>query len=336
MIGDVSSITDFNTNQTILLFHQDKTAALKSESVLNKNSGAEEIISFCTRPIAELWNVLDGTEEYLGEKKIEGRRVSGFRIIREDHNFKYNIDIWADYKSGFPFMVETTAKHFNESYTTLIWTMEKFNLDVELNEELFSLELLPGYTWAYQENTEDMDAQNEPSIEAQKLIKMLELASEDKFDKAIEVLLQIDWTKPMEFGKEPYVFSISEKGYISLKAEEQNRILEDIHASLTKLRKITFAIIDTGQNAVSDKQYDKAEKYFDTGLQLGKLLEQNQNSMLITQLVGIAIEKRTLNAMIEFYTAIEDNEKLREAQKQLIDMEAIGENIKKQASEMSK
>ncbi len=57
---------------------------MKKELVFK--SITEEPISLCTRPIAELWNVLDGAEEYLGEKEINGKRVSGFKISKEDQN----------------------------------------------------------------------------------------------------------------------------------------------------------------------------------------------------------------------------------------------------------
>ena len=70
-------------------------------------------------------------------------------------------------------------------------------------------------------------------------------------------------------------------------------------------------------------------------LQLGKLLEQNPNSMLIVQLVGIAIEKKALNEMIPFYTSTNNNVKLQNAKEQLNAVETIAENIKKQSKELN-
>jgi hypothetical protein len=330
-VGEISSITDFNAGRTLLLFHRNKTGVLKKESVLNRNTGAGGIISFCTKPIEDLWNMRDGTEEQLGEEKINGQEVIGFRVYQEDKYFEYDITIWADSKSGFPGMVEAIAKPFDESYPLIKWTMENFNLDVELDEELFSLELPSGYTLAYQEDLENLEVGTELSDESKKIVQMLELWSEGKKDDAIELLLGIDWTKPMGFGKEPYIFSISEKGYISLKAEDQKRVNEEVSAMMATVREIVREVLDLGQTAVSVKQYEEAEKHFNAGLQLGKLLDRNPNSMLIVRLVGMAIEKKALNEMISLYTATNDHEKLQGVEGQLRAVEAEADKIKKEA-----
>ena len=329
----MSSVTDFNTGQTLLLFHQDKTAAMKKE-LFFKNI-TEEPISLCTRPIAELWNVLDGAEEYLGEKEIDGKRVSGFRITKEDQNYKYDITLWADYKKGFPYMVETKAESIDQPSFTITMTMKNFNLDAVLDENLFSLELPSGYTFAYQENLDDIEVQTQLTPEAEKIVQILNMASENKKDEAIEVLMTIDWSKPITFAKEPYIFSISEKEYKALKADDQKLVLEQNSTNMTAIRGISLEVIDKGKIEASSNRYEEAEKHFFAALQLGKLLEKNPNSMLIVQLVGIAIEKRVLNEMIPFYTSINNNAKLQDAKEQLSAVEAVAENIKKQSKELS-
>jgi len=211
-MGRISSVTDFNAGRTLLLFHDNKTGAIKKEFVLNKNTGAGGVVAFCTKPIENLWSVRDGTEEQLGEKEIDGQKVAGFRIFQEDQYFEYDITIWADAESGVPILVEAIAKSFDESYPLIKWTMENFDLEVELDEELFSLDVPEGYTLAYQEDLEKLEVETELSAEAKKILQMLELWAEGKEDEAIELLLAVDWTRPMEFGKEPYIFSISEEG----------------------------------------------------------------------------------------------------------------------------
>ncbi|MBN2589011.1 MAG: hypothetical protein JXA96_04055 [Sedimentisphaerales bacterium] len=332
--GEISSITDLNTGHTLLLFHQDKTAAVKKE-LFFKNI-TEEPISLCTKPIAELWNVLDGAEEYLGENEIDGKRVSGFRITKEDQNYKYDITLWADYKKGFPYMVETTAKSLDQPSLKITMTMKNFNLDTELDEKLFSLELPSGYIIAYQENLEDIKVESKLTPEAEKIVQILNLASEDKKDEALDILMTIDWSKPIEFGKEPYIFSISEKAYKALKADDQKLVLEQNSTNMTSIRDISFNIIDRGKIEISLNRYEEAEKYLVAALQLGKLLERNPDSMLIVQLVGISIEKKALNEMIPFYTSINDNAKLQDAKEQLSAAETVAENIKKQSKELSK
>jgi len=330
-VGKISSITDFNTGQSLLLFHQNKTCVIKKESVLNKNTGAGGIVSFCTKPIENLWNLRDGTEDQLGEKEIHGQQVTGFRVLKEDQYFEYDITIWANSESGVPSRVETTAKPLDESYPSIKWTMENFNLDVELDEELFSLDLPEGYTLAYQEDLEKIEVETEPSDEAEKIVQMLKLWSDGRKDEAIEFLLGIDWTKQIEFGKEPYIFSITEKGYISLKAEDQTRAMEEIMVTASTIRKIVKEALAMGQTAVADQDYEGAEQYFESVLQLGELLARNPESMIIVRLVGIAIEKKTLNEMISLYTTTDNQEKLQAAKNDLKAVEAEGNKIKKEA-----
>jgi hypothetical protein len=332
-VGDYSSITDFNTGQTLLLFHQDKTAVMKKEPVFK--SITEEPISLCTRPIAELWNVLDGAEEYLGEKEIDGKRVSGFRITKEDENYEYDIILWADYKKGFPNMVETIAKSLSEPSFTITMTMKNFNLDTKLDEKLFSLDLPPGYSIAYQENLEDIEVETRLTPEAEKIVQILKKASEGSKDEAVEALLEIDWSKQIEFGKEPYIFSISEKQYKALNAEDQKRVLEQNSTDMTAIRDLSQVVLDKGKAAVSANRYQDAEKYFTAGLQLGKLLGENQNAMVVEHLVGLAAERKVLNEMIQLYTITNNNEKLREAQNQLKDAEAEVDKIRQESKEMN-
>lgn len=330
-VGKISSITDFNAGKTLLLFHENKAGVIKEESVLNKSTGATGILALSTRPIENLWNLRDGAEEQLGEKEIDGQVVTGFRVFREDQYFQYEITIWADAVRGIPVLVEVVSEPLDASYPSMKWTMNNFDLDVELDEELFSLELPAGYTLAYQSDLDKLEVETEPSAESGKIVQMFELWSEGRKDETIEILLGINWTEQIEFGKEPYIFSITEKGYISLKAEDQKRAMEEIMATAATVRKIVHEILNLGQAAVAAKEYEKAEQYFEAGLQLGKLLARDPESMIIVRLVGIAVQKRTLNEVISLYTAINNQEKLQAAEKQLRAAEAEGDRIKKKA-----
>ena len=332
-VGDYSSITDFNTEQTLLLFHQDKTAVMKKEPVFK--SITEEPISLCTRPIVELWNVLDGAEEYLGEKEIDGKRVSGFRIVKEDQNYKYDITLWADYKKGFPYMIETTAKPFDNSSITITTTMKNFNLDAELDEKLFSLELPQGYIFAHEENLENLEVETKLTPEAEKIIQILNFASEGSEDEAVEALLKIDWSQPIEFGKEPYIFSISEKEFKALKAEDQKLVDEQTSTDMTAIKEISQEVLDRGKAAVSAKRYEDAEKHFIAGLQFGKLLGENQKARIVSHLVGLAAERKVLNEMIQLYKIINNNEKLQGTQNELNKVEAEVDKIRQEANEMN-
>jgi len=330
-VGKISSITDFTAGKTLLLFHENKAGVIKEESVLNKSTGATGILALSTRPIENLWNLRDTTEEQLGESDINGQVVTGFRLFREDQYFQYEIAIWADAEKGVPVLVEVVSKPLEASYPSMKWTMNNFDLDVELDEELFSLELPAGYTLAYQENLDEIEVETESSAESGKIVQMFELWSQGRKDEPIEILLGIEWTEQIEFGKEPYLFSMTEKGYISLKAEDQKRVMEEIMITAVTVREIVHEVVRLGQEAVSSNNYEAAEQYYEAGLQLGKLLARDPESMIIVRLVGIAVEKKTLNEMISLYTTMNNQEKLQTAEKQLQAAEAEGAKIKNKA-----
>ena len=329
-VGSISSITDFNTGRSLLLFHQNKTAVAKEQSVLS-NAGVEGIFSFCSKPVENLWNLRDGTEEQLGEKEIDGQRVTGFRVFQEDQYFKYDITIWADFESGAPSLVEVMANPLDD-YFSIRWTMENFDLDIELDEGLFSLDVPAGYTLAYQEDLEKLEVETEPSFESEKIVQMLELWSQGNKNGAIEHLLEVDWTKQIEFGKEPYVFSLTEKGYVSLKVDDQRKAIKEVMAAGSTMKKIVKQALAMGKTAAANRDYEKAEQYFDAGLQLGKLLDRNPESMIITRLVGLSAQKVALNEMINLYRTTNNQKKLQVAENQLRMAEAEGDEIKRKVT----
>ncbi len=329
-VGEMSSITDFTTEKTLLLFHENKTAVIKVEPVLNKSTGAQGMFVLFTRPIDNLWNMRDGTEEQLGEKEINGQLVTGFKVLQEDQYFQYDMTIWADAADGVPRLVEVTSKPLDGSFS-IKWTMENFDLDVDLDEELFSLKVPVGYTLAYQEDLEKLEVDTESSTEAKKIEQILELWSQGRKDEPIGILLGIEWMEQIEFGKEPYLFSMTEKGYIALKDEDQKRVFEEIMITAATVRGIVYEVVRLGQEAVSSNNYEAAEQYYEAGLQLGKLLARDPETMIIVRLVGIAVEKVTLNEMISLYTTTNNQKKLQTAEKQLQAAEAEGDKIKNKA-----
>ncbi|MHC4313923.1 MAG: hypothetical protein ACYSW3_15810 [Planctomycetota bacterium] len=223
----ISSITDFNTGKCLLIFHQKKAGVLM-ENLVIKNMKTEDgiggIYALFSRPIENLWNLQDGTQENLGEKQIDGQRVTGFRVFQKDPYFEYDITIWANKTTGVPILVEVLPKPLDTSHPSIKWIMNNFILDVEPDEKLFNLEVPEGYTLSQQWDLDELQPDAEPSAEAKKIVEMLELWPRGQKTKAVEILLGLDWAQPLEFGNEPYIFSITEKAYISLKFEDQKRI----------------------------------------------------------------------------------------------------------------
>ena len=332
MVGKISSITNLNTGKTLLLFHQNKSGVLMEESVLKNDTGAQGILTLCSRPIASLWNVRNGTEEQLGEKEMDGQIITGFKFSQKDNDFEYDITIWADSQKNTPYLVEIISKPTTDkSFPIIKWTAANFNLDVELDENLFSLEVPAGYTLAYQSNLEDIKAEIKPSAQAQKIVHMLTFWPQGKKTEALQILLGINWEEPIEFGKEPYILSMTEQGYIALKSGDQKRVMDDIMKSAVTVREIVYEVVRLGQEAVSNKDYKKAEQYYEAGLQLGKLLSNDPDRMIIVRLVGIAAEKKILTVMIDLYTTKDNKEKLQVANEQLKISNAEAEEIKNKA-----
>ncbi len=337
MAGKISSITNLNTGKTLLLFHQNKAGVLVDESVLKKDTGAEGILTLCTRPIASLWNLRNGAEEQLGEKEIDGRTVTGFKFSQKDKDFEYDITIWADTQKNTPYLVEIISKPTTDkSFPVMKWTAKNFNLDVELDEKLFSLEVPAGYTLSSQSNLEgDVKAETQPSAQAQKVEQMLMLWLQGKKTEALEILLGINWEEPIEFGKKPYIFSMTEQGHISLKSEDQKSVTDDVWKDCGAVKDMGYEVVRLGQEAVLNRDYAKAERYLESGLQLGKLLTRNPDGMVIVRLVGMSVKKKTLTAMIDLYTATNNKEKLQSVNEQLKAVNAEIEEVKNKAKAMT-
>jgi outer membrane lipoprotein-sorting protein len=329
---NISSITDFNIGKTLLLFNANKSAVIMEDSILNDYSGAQGIVKLCTRSVATLWNLKDGTEKTLGTKQIDGQDAAGFQVSQEDEYFKYEMTIWAEVANSTPCLVEVVATPKKEELTQIKWTMRKFEMDVECDESQFSLEPPAGYTLAYQKKLEEMPAKGNASPTAKKIEDSLNLWTEGKKDQAVEMLLSIDWTLPVEFDRKPYIFTTTEQEYIALKAEDQKRVIEEVLASASVMKQIARHFLDLGQQAAANKEYERAEKIYSTNNHLGELLAKDPDRMIITRLVGIAVQKKTLNELVKLYTQTNNQEKLQAAQKQLELVTAWGDEIKRKVS----
>lgn len=76
--------------------------------------------------------------ESLGEKRVDGQRVIGFRISGE----RGVMNLWGDPKTGMPVRVEMTLGMDGNMKAT----MSRFEFNVDMDKSLFSLEPPAGYT----------------------------------------------------------------------------------------------------------------------------------------------------------------------------------------------
>lgn len=326
-LGKISSIVDMTKDKSLLLFHKQKAAVMETPGT-DRYREVAGILALTMKPIENLWNLRDGQEKKVGKEEIDGQSAEGFKIFQQDEFFEYEITLWAHAKTGIPILVEMVFSSLTDSSESINFTMNKFDLDVELNEELFDLEVPEGYTVAHQLGLDQLEGPARSTNEAAKVEKVLALWSEGKKTEAVDILLGIDWTKSFVFSEKSYLFTITEKDYISLKPEDGQQVMNETMATAGKVRQIVHEVVGLGQKALSTQDYEKSEKYLDAGLQLGKLLASRLDRMLIVRLVGIAAQKVTLNEMIRLYTATNDNEKLQVVSEELQTLDIEQKKIK--------
>jgi outer membrane lipoprotein-sorting protein len=111
--------------------------------------------------VADVQSGKNGKAERLGVETIDGRPVEGFRIQRGSHEVK----IWADPKTLLPVRFEQRTTDGPEGSTV----MTDFQVDVELDETLFILEVPKDYTV---QQTAQFDVSKNPIYYLADILKM--------------------------------------------------------------------------------------------------------------------------------------------------------------------
>jgi hypothetical protein len=138
----VSSITNFNAGQVLVLLHRNKIAITEFPDTENLvDSGP---FAFFLNSIENLWNLKDGTENSLGAKEIDGQPAVGFEVHQKGEDFISDVIIWAHKETGAPIQVEITL-HDPENIHSVTMIMSKFDLNAKLDKELFSAKPPIGY-----------------------------------------------------------------------------------------------------------------------------------------------------------------------------------------------
>ncbi len=114
----------------------------------NKTGTIHELVDGSTTIdfIEQIKEFRDGSEEELGMKQIDGRKVVGFKFHKQVPNAKVeyvDIIVWADIHTNLPVRIESTIIYTSGARTEYVATDIKF--DIELDESLFSFEH-EGYT----------------------------------------------------------------------------------------------------------------------------------------------------------------------------------------------
>lgn len=136
--GEVSAVVDYDVKQFLQLFHKDKLGRISAYT--GKTKGDFSLLF--NKPVEKLWDLKDGSEEFLGEKELDGRAATGFKVIQDG----YQMIIWADSNSGLPLNVSAISEATNDSLVPIKWVLENFDFENEIDEELFSLDGPAEYT----------------------------------------------------------------------------------------------------------------------------------------------------------------------------------------------
>jgi len=128
-----TSVVDFSTEdgRMVSLVPSQKMAVTATFGNLPEETRNQQKNYF-----SELKKLVEGSNQPLGRKEIDGRNTQGFRVT----NMGYEMDIWVDPETGLPVLIES------EMFGTGKMTMTDFAFDVALDDELFDLTVPEGYT----------------------------------------------------------------------------------------------------------------------------------------------------------------------------------------------
>ena len=135
MPGGIIVIGDMNQGKVVMLLPSKKATVSIIPTEEQKKGGLFEVI----RLIRQAQQHENESVEFLGEQKIEGNSVIGYRITHDDRR----LTIWADSVTLLPIQIECIC---SLSIEERIFLLTDFVFDIELDESLFSLEIPEGYT----------------------------------------------------------------------------------------------------------------------------------------------------------------------------------------------
>ncbi len=125
-------IADWHKKKTLIVNPATKTATIYI--VLSPSADPVPEI------IEEVKTFQVGEEEDLGVREIDGRSAVGFRVRKRNQDF----DVWADARTGLPIRIEAEIVSGRTGVKTKV-TVTDIEFDVQLDENLFSLEPPEGY-----------------------------------------------------------------------------------------------------------------------------------------------------------------------------------------------
>jgi outer membrane lipoprotein-sorting protein len=260
---------------------------------------ATSAFSFVQGSLQTLWGLHNGKQKDLGTKEIDGQIAKGFQVDQITPHYEQKIRIWAAKRTAQPLLVEFEILS-PRSEDAAVVRITHFQLNVPMDESQFSLQVPEGYVASGSLRMQDLAAG--PTVgQAATMVRLLDLCRQGHQDDAIEVLLSVDWTTPMEFSANPPVFGMSEKQMWSLDSEERGAVVIQAIHDTRCLAELARQAVRLGDEAVQRGQVDEGERLYKSVLNLGHTLDRNPESMLISRQTGTGLRCLALEQMIALY-----------------------------------
>jgi outer membrane lipoprotein-sorting protein len=337
-LGPIVSIIDHDAKRSLLLWERPK-AAYPLHMQEKEEFGVLGFLVLPGRSVSDLWNLRAGQETKLEQKKMHGHEVQGFRVTQKSDDYTETIAVWADAKTAAPVQVEVTWQSNKDDQQLLNLTLYDFEVVQEPDPALFSTDVPAGYTLANEHTLEQLTTAaagnafvTKTSPEAEKVLTALHLWEEKDAQKAIETLMAVDWAGHLRFENEHYLFTMTERQYISLIAEDQQKVMADIMSQSGDAKSIARELVDRARKAQAARDYALAERYLHTASGMGQLLNRDSNMMLIVRMVGIAIQRLAAEELARIYEAQGQTNKLQDVQEHITELERQIAKIKQHVS----
>ena len=133
-LGKVSSIIDISEGKSLLLFHQFKTGQIREVPTPGKDDGAGGIFALCTKPIENLWDLRNGTEEELGEKEIDGQILKELFLRLYDLMHPKHQQLILSFLSDLLYLHDSPRKNRHNSMTGFL-SHGQVHLNIEVLKE---------------------------------------------------------------------------------------------------------------------------------------------------------------------------------------------------------
>lgn len=337
-LGPIVSIIDNDAKRSLLLWERFK-AAYQFDKQEKEELGVLGFLILPGRSVSDLWSLQAGKETKLGQKQIDGQTAQGFRVTQKSGGYTETITVWADAKTAAPLKVEVTWRSNKDEKQILELMLHDFKIVEKPDPALFSTDVPANYTLASRQTLKQLATAPAPttsltegtSAEGKKVLAAIELWHSGNKQKAIETLAAVDWKGDICFGREQYLFTMTESQYISLVSADQQKVMAEIMSQSSDCRAIARELVDLARKARASQKDAEAEKYLHVAAGLGQLLDRDKNMMLIVRMVGIAIQRLALGELSSFYEAKSEASKLQDIQGQRKELDEQTKEIKKAA-----